>query len=188
MNTFMKLFFGHTHCEGLIHGNLDKQVIKIKNNMIDFLKQSLTVGKLIQETIKTKPLPQFSRFAVTRTHLIAPGSNIIYQSPVQNPENLNSAIEYFIQVCDYDDDLTRAKLSLFSHIASEPCFDTLRTKEQLGYMVAGVLRKQTGIWGYRVIIQSERHPVYLESRINAFFESFLAWNILFIVFLFFRFI
>ena len=41
----MKLFFGHTHCEGLIHGNLDKQVIKIENNMVDFFKAIINCRK-----------------------------------------------------------------------------------------------------------------------------------------------
>jgi insulysin len=64
----------------------------------------------------------------------------------------------------------RAKLSLLAQIAQEPCFDQLRTKEQLGYLVFSGVRKQTGSMGLRFILQSERDTIYLENRI----EEFLA--------------
>jgi insulysin len=59
-------------------------------------------------------------------------------------------------------------LGLLAQIASEPCFDQLRTKEQLGYLVFSGVRKQPGMMGFRIIIQSERDPIYLENRIEAF--------------------
>lgn len=40
----------------------------------------------------------------------------------------------------------------------------------IGYMVFSGLRKSTGAIGFRVIIQSEKDPAYLESRVNAFLE------------------
>jgi len=88
-----------------------------------------------------------------------------------NPSNVNSAIEYYIQVGDCSDTQLRAKLILFAQLANEPCFDQLRTKEQLGYMVFSGVRKQTGMMGFRVIIQSEKSPLYLESRIELFING-----------------
>lgn len=56
--------------------------------------------------------------------------------PVANPENANSAVEQFTYVGDiYDDDL-RVKLSLLSTMVSDPLFDDLRTKQQLGYIAS----------------------------------------------------
>ncbi|KAI9333580.1 Metalloenzyme, LuxS/M16 peptidase-like protein [Obelidium mucronatum] len=46
-----------------------------------------------------------------------------------------------------------ARALLLDQIISEPCFDTLRTKEQLGYVA----------W--------KRDPLYVESRIHAFWNS-----------------
>ena len=60
--------------------------------------------------------------------------------PVANPENSNSAIEQFTYVGDIYDDLLRAKLSLFSTMVSDPLFDELRTKQQLGYIVSSRIR------------------------------------------------
>ena len=59
---------------------------------------------------------------------------------------------------------------MIAHIISEPAFNVLRTREQLGYIVAA------GHWqlngggqsGIGILVQSERDPVYLEARVDAF--------------------
>ena len=38
-------------------------------------------------------------------------------------------------------------------------------------MVFSGLRKQTGVIGYRVIVQSEKDAAFVESRIEAFIEK-----------------
>jgi len=57
-------------------------------------------------------------------------------------------------------------------MTEEPVFNQLRTKEQLGYIVlSGAMIDNT--WaGYRILIQSEKSPEYLEGRINAFLAVF----------------
>lgn len=88
-------------------------------------------------------------------------------------------------------------LELFCQIISEPCFNTLRTKEQLGeskqqlepllpvmlsstpaspqtppgYIVFSGPRRANGVQGLRFIIQSEKAPHYLESRVEAFLRT-----------------
>jgi insulysin len=59
-------------------------------------------------------------------------------------------------------------LELFSQIINESCYNQLRTQEQLGYIVFSGVRRSNGAQGFRVIVQSERHPDYLDSRIEAF--------------------
>ena len=61
-------------------------------------------------------------------------------------------------------------LELFSQIINENCYNQLRTQEQLGYIVFSGVRRSNGAQGLRVIVQSDRSPVYLDQRI----ESFLA--------------
>lgn len=57
----------------------------------------------------------------------------------------------------------------------EPLYDTLRTKEQLGYSVSCGLRMTNGILGLAVKIQSERYePEHLHARLEAFLQSFHA--------------
>ena len=96
------------------------------------------------------------------------GSLLIYALDVPNPNNVNCAIEFYLQTGSCEDKIERGKLLLFQQISHEPAFDFLRTKEQLGYIVFDGIRKQTGIIGYRIVIQSERDPMYLETRIEGF--------------------
>lgn len=45
-------------------------------------------------------------------------------------------MEQFTYVGDVTNDDLRNKLSLFGHLVSDPLFDDLRTKQQLGYIVS----------------------------------------------------
>ena len=90
-----------------------------------------------------------------------------------NKDNNNSSLEYYCQVGDPSDVRLRATLALFAQIANEPCFDQLRTKEQLGYLVFSGARTSVGQMGFRIIVQSERDSEYLQSRINAFLDQLM---------------
>ena len=94
-------------------------------------------------------------------------------------------------------------LQLLAHTLKEPCFDKLRTKEQLGrailsllvfcsvfdlvvvcvsvcvcagYIVASGLRRSHGVQGLRILIQSDKPAAFIESRAEAFLQSFQASN------------
>jgi secreted Zn-dependent insulinase-like peptidase len=47
-------------------------------------------------------------------------------------------------------------------------FNQLRTKEQLGYIVSVAVWHAATFMGWRIRIQSERDPEYLESRVDSF--------------------
>lgn len=65
-------------------------------------------------------------------------------------------------------------LELIAQIISEPCFNILRTKEQLGYIVFSDVCQTNGAQGLRVIVQSDKHPKYVEKRIDLFMKSMLV--------------
>ena len=55
----------------------------------------------------------------------------------------------------------------------EPCFDTLRTKEQLGYTVVADARSSRGIVGYIFMVQSSNSTMaHVEARVSAFIDVF----------------
>jgi len=62
--------------------------------------------------------------------------------------------------------------SLLVQILSEPAFNVLRTQEQLGYIVSCSQWALPGDvhFGIRILVQSERHPTYLEERVEAFLD------------------
>jgi insulysin len=70
------------------------------------------------------------------------------------------------------DSVMRAKLLLLGQMTDEPCFNQLRTIEQLGYVVFSGPSFHD-IWsGYRILIQSEKDCPYLEGRIENFLNTF----------------
>jgi insulysin len=89
---------------------------------------------------------------------------------VENNVHKSSCIEMYLQV---GGQTTRNNmlLELFAQIISEPCFDVLRTKEQLGYIVFSGVRRSSGVQGLRIIVQSTRKPAYLDQRIEAFLKG-----------------
>jgi nardilysin len=71
--------------------------------------------------------------------------------------------------------MARAALDLADQLLYEPCYDTLRTKEQLGYAVHSGGRLTHGVQGLCVVVQSGAHgAAHLDARIDAFLSSFQA--------------
>jgi insulysin len=48
------------------------------------------------------------------------------------------------------------------------CFGFSAYQEQLGYFVFSGIRRSNGVQGLRVIVQSQRHPSYVDQRVEAF--------------------
>ncbi|CAO3593944.1 unnamed protein product [Absidia cylindrospora] len=157
IQAFYPTILANLHLEALVHGNmLKEEAQKLLNSVVDILNpKELLPSQLIGH----------------RSLIIPKGTKWVYQRKVDDPHNVNSGIEYLIQVGNVTQVDLRARLSLLAQIAQEPCFDQLRTKEQLGYLVFSGVRKQTGSMGMRFIIQSERDTVYLENRIEDFLEK-----------------
>ncbi|OBZ83270.1 Insulin-degrading enzyme [Choanephora cucurbitarum] len=154
IQSFYPTLLSHLHIESLVHGNLFKEdAQKMLENVL--------------ETLKPKSLSP-SQLTSHHSLVLPKGSRWVHRRQVEDPNNVNSGIEYLIQVGNVTQTDLRAKLSLLAQIAQEPCFDQLRTKEQLGYLVFSGVRKQTGSMGLRFILQSERDTIYLENRIEEF--------------------
>jgi len=67
-------------------------------------------------------------------------------------------------------------LNTFSYSMS---YDQLRTKEQLGYTVGTLVRKFRGSQGFQILVQGDRHPAFVESRIDNFLEGLdVNWKII----------
>ncbi|KAK2572346.1 Insulin-degrading enzyme [Acropora cervicornis] len=93
------------------------------------------------------------------------GCSYLYE--VQNEVHNNSSLEIYYQ-CDLQATKSNVLLELFCQIINEPCFNTLRTKEQLGYIVFSGTRRCNGAQGLHFLIQSEKEPTLLDSRVENF--------------------
>ncbi len=147
------------HIETFVHGNLYKE-------------DALKLSDLIENILKPRTLPQ-TQWPINRALIFPPGGNFVYHKTLKDPANVNHCIEYLLYVGDKSIRPLRAKTLLLDQMTHEPAFDQLRTKEQLGYVVFSGARSTPTTIGYRFIIQSEKTPEYLESRIDSFLTNFL---------------
>ncbi|CDO73578.1 hypothetical protein BN946_scf185014.g48 [Trametes cinnabarina] len=110
---------------------------------------------------------------IERSLVLPSGSNFVWQTAVPNKEEPNSSLTYYMHVGKTTNSRTRASTALLAHILSEPAFNVLRTREQLGYIVSASQWNLTGggQTGLRVVVQSERQPAYLEQRVEAFLRE-----------------
>ena len=105
--------------------------------------------------------------------VLPPGSNYIYAAQLLNPAQANNALTYYVHFGPMNDARLRVVSALLTQIMTEPAFNVLRTKEQLGYIVhcSGLLLSGSTLKGLRIIVQSEKRPGYLEGRVEAFLEG-----------------
>uniref|UniRef100_A0AAR2JYT8 Insulin-degrading enzyme n=1 Tax=Pygocentrus nattereri TaxID=42514 RepID=A0AAR2JYT8_PYGNA len=158
LKAFIPQLLSRLHIEALLHGNITKQ-------------SALSMMQMVEDTLiehaHTKPLlpSQLIRY---REVQVPDGGWYVYQQ--RNEVHNNCGIEIYYQT-DMQSTHDNMLLELFCQIISEPCFNTLRTKEQLGYIVFSGPRRANGVQGLRFIIQSEKAPHYLESRVEAFLKT-----------------
>uniref|UniRef100_A0A8C9VPF6 Insulin-degrading enzyme n=1 Tax=Scleropages formosus TaxID=113540 RepID=A0A8C9VPF6_SCLFO len=158
LKAFIPQLLSRLHIEALLHGNITKQ-------------SALGMMQMVEDTLiehaHTKPLlpSQLIRY---REVQVPDGGWYVYQQ--RNEVHNNCGIEIYYQT-DMQNTHENMLLELFCQIISEPCFNTLRTKEQLGYIVFSGPRRANGVQGLRFIIQSEKAPHYLESRVEAFLRT-----------------
>lgn len=79
-------------------------------------------------------------------------------------------IESYFQ-CNEQCTRNNVLIELFCQIINESTYNVLRTQEQLGYIVASGIRRFNGMQGVRFILQSDKSPDYLDSRIENFIST-----------------
>uniref|UniRef100_A0AAX7U6Y9 Insulin-degrading enzyme n=1 Tax=Astatotilapia calliptera TaxID=8154 RepID=A0AAX7U6Y9_ASTCA len=155
LNIFIPQLLSRLHIKVLLHGNITKESAL---GMMQMVEDTLT------EHAHTKPLlpSQLIRY---RQVQVPDGGWYVYQQ--KNEVHNDCGIDIYYQI-DMQSTHDNMLLELFAQIISEPCYSTLRTKEQLGYSVHSGPRRANGVQGLYFLIQSEKAPHYLESRVEAF--------------------
>lgn len=154
VKAFGQEVFKRMYIETLVHGSLDAAGAKKIQDMLERIIEPRALAPAEKRRYRELLLPE--------------NSEHIWERPVKNPVETNSCVVYWVYACDKTDPVSRMKVALFSQIASEPAFNVLRTKEQLGYIVSLAGTPM----GIRVLVQSEKTPAYVEGRIEAFLTSF----------------
>lgn len=151
---------------GVLLSRLEAKMLVIGNMYKD---EAINLAKMSEEIIPASPLLGPGPVDLS-LHL--PASNHVWSSLVPNANEPNSALTYYVHYGSNIDRHPRVTASLLTQILSEPAFDILRTKEQLGYIVGASMWTAPGDneAGLRIVVQSERGPVYLEERVEAFLD------------------
>ncbi|KAI0672916.1 insulin-degrading enzyme [Trametes maxima] len=133
--------------------------------------EAARLAEMIEDILQASPIPATE--VVERSLVLPTGSNYIWNTPVPNKNEPNSSLTYYMHVGPSTEPHIRVTNALLAHILSEPAFNVLRTREQLGYIVSASQWNLTGggQTGIRVVVQSERSPAYLEQRVEAFLRE-----------------
>ncbi|RHY67232.1 hypothetical protein DYB38_000041 [Aphanomyces astaci] len=98
--------------------------------------------------------------------------NYVVRERNPNPSNPNAAVLVLFQL-GQDSTSLRATSVLLAHLVKVPCFSTLRTTEQLGYLVSSGQYIANNVIYLSMSVQSNKYsPLHLQSRLDAFCDSF----------------
>lgn len=158
VKSFIPRFLSRLGATALVHGNLTKE-------------EAVDLSSMLSDALRSKPLPT-SQYPPQRISELPEGKELVAQLKHANADDPNSALVMCFQVGP-DTPSTMALVELLSHIITEPCYNQLRTIEQLGYLVWSGCQNMKGVLSLRIIVQSGAHPAdYLHSRALAFLNSF----------------
>ncbi|KAI0764784.1 LuxS/MPP-like metallohydrolase [Fomes fomentarius] len=145
--------------EALVTGNLTRE-------------RALDMLAIAQECLQSRPLLS-SEIPILRSLLLPTGSSFVLRKQHENPKEVNNSLSYFCQIGEPSSVALRSITALIHHMIREPCFSMLRTKEQLGYVVASMLWSiNSSTLGLSIKVQSTRSPWFVEERVEAFLEAF----------------
>lgn len=158
LHAFIPYFLRNLHIEMLIHGNIGlDQAHNISQEVRDIFKGKGNTSPLLSSQIQRM-----------REFKLCDNINALYC--FENKIHSSSAVGVYFQ-CGMQETHQNVALELMCQIFNEPAFNQLRTKEQLGYMVRCYVRRSNGTQGLQFVIQGEKHPQYLDSRIETFLDS-----------------
>jgi len=158
LENFIVQFLSELHVESLVHGNYSPEEAVQIINMVEHV---------LTDVAKTSPKSGQRRFQDLQ---IDDGKTYVYHQ--KHTVRDISACDNYYQVGGQSLDKC-TKLTLLEQVINDPCFNVLRTKEQLGYSVGSSVNLSNGVCGLKITVQSKCSPDYLDGRIEAFVDSIL---------------
>ncbi|OQV24525.1 Insulin-degrading enzyme [Hypsibius exemplaris] len=147
--------FKDVYVEGFVFGNVSR---KKAESFLEEVESSL-------RSVNAKPIAPVDRMRLVK---LAEGSELVYHR--ENEVHKSSSVTTYYQ-CAFENPRMNMLLELFEQITNEPCFDILRTKEQLGYIVFSQVKNVSGVLGLQVLVQSHKSPEHVDERIESFLRE-----------------
>jgi insulysin len=152
-----KIFAEGTHVEGLVLGNLVQEDAKQ-------LASKLVTGLKLQKPLAILP---------ERAEAELPAGNTLWTLDSTDAEDPNHAVFMRLQLPEGMEN--EMLMQLFEKVLSPKFFDTLRTQQQLGYIVQMGSTVGLKLPYIIAVIQTEFEPNYVRSRIDSFLEDHLKF-------------
>ncbi|CAH0520454.1 unnamed protein product [Peronospora belbahrii] len=156
-----QLWSGKTWLASFVHGNISHTVASEMIANVEAQLQHVSAPLLLRD---------FPRRFI----------NIIPETPMgfllkkrsENKSETNTQVELYYQIGPLTL-RTLAYADLLHQLMEEPLFDTLRTKQELGYDVSCTVRVTNGILGFGVMVQSSLFAAeYISSCVDRFMVDF----------------
>jgi insulysin len=158
---FSTKWLKNVYFEWLVIGNISAEVTASMVNSCTSLFLST----------KSPSFMQHEEFLVLNVTKIPENTDTVFKSMLEDPKDTNSAVISQWQMGPETFNL-QAILALFENYLNEPCFNILRTQEQLGYIVSSYPHKIRGILNFMVLIQSSvKCPLIIFDRITEFIKQ-----------------
>jgi len=137
-------------------------------------QEAITIAEMAEGILASVPVPKNE--ILDRALILPEACNYIWTTAAPNVNEPNSALTYYMHLGPRISSFNRVTASLLNQILSEPAYNILRTKEQLGYIVHCSMwhLSGSGVAGIRIVVQSERGPAFLEERVDAFLDGMKA--------------
>ncbi|XP_050542253.1 insulin-degrading enzyme isoform X2 [Daktulosphaira vitifoliae] len=155
---FVEKFLSNMFMESLIYGNIDQN-------------RALEIVQILEKPFANrngfrKLLPR--QMVRSREVQLENGESALFET---TSDHHSSSCVYIHLQCGIQSTLNNMIVSLFNEIIKESCFNTLRTQEQLGYIVFSSSSRSHGVLNLRIIVQSDRTPLYVDSRIENYLNT-----------------
>lgn len=130
LREFQRSLLAATYSESLVHGNATPE-------------EALAIVDSVARALPGRALTRAERAALAPRVACLPFEvELRAAQPAPNPDEPNAAIEAVFQIGPAASPGQTALVDVAAHIMSEPCFNQLRTREQLGYIVSAGSKEQ----------------------------------------------
>ena len=170
---FMRRLIDSSYVEVFGYGNVDPPAVRgyadLLMRELDEVRSTETVGRWRTQVNMTRPVTLASHFM-----LAIPAGDYVLCSPVLDGMSENSAAIVHYVTGEYSDVAHSVLLDMLALLINQPAFDTLRTIQQLGYIVhtQASTKAQTQRL-FTILVQSGVYDAaVLSERVMSFMHDF----------------
>jgi len=154
-----RLWSGKTFVAGFAHGNLS---MSSATGLFDFVEAQLT--RVSASRLSPAEIPRRNIMSIPETPV-----GYLLRERSDHRSEVNTHVELYFQIGEHNI-RHLAFGDLLHQLMEEPLFDTLRTKQELGYDVSCTVRVTHGILGFGVSVESSLFDAeYISGCVDQFF-------------------